>query len=301
MLSTLKMQGTIQVCHAQSTMMQLGEPQLLDERYAGEVLHFLGARPLSGLFLSGYIEDNGFDHRLNRGDFFGVRNWAGELEAVGLIGHATLFEAKTSASLAALASVAQTHEAIHMLLGPHDEVQQFWKSLSRNGRTAGNSCRELLFTKKEEAAYRGDIPALRAARPTDIDLLLPVHAEMARGESGVNPLEIDPEGFRSRYLRRIKRDRVWVLIQNDRLVFKADVALQTSDATYLEGIYVAPELRGRGCGKECLSALSEILLQRVSSVCLLVNEQNLAAHKMYRNAGFNFEEYYQSVFLQPPN
>src|SRR5256714_1396119 len=169
MLSTLKVQGATEVCQTKPAMMQLGEPQLLDERHAGEVLSFLGARPLSGLFLRGYIEDNGFDRRLNRGDFFGVRNCVGELEAVGLIGHATLFEAKTSASLAALASAAHTHDALHMLLGPHDDVQQFWKSLSRNGRTARSSCRELLLTKKEEAAYRGDIPARRAERPSGID------------------------------------------------------------------------------------------------------------------------------------
>ncbi len=300
MFSTVKIQGASE-SYPQSAMMQLGAAQLLDERQTSEVLSFLRARPLSGLFLRGYIEDNGFDRRLNRGDFFGVRNPVGKLEAVGLIGHATLFEAETSASLAALASAAQAHDSIHMLLGPHDDVQQFWERLSRNGRTARNSCREMLFTKTEEAGCREVVPGLRAARPSDIDLLLPLHAEMARGESGVSPLEIDPTGFRNRYLRRIEHDRVWVLVENDQLVFKADVALQTSDATYLEGIYVAPELRGRGRGKECLSALSQILLKQVSSVCLLANEQNLGAHKTYRRAGFGFEGYYQSVFLQQPN
>src|SRR2546423_4176819 len=116
MPSTLKMQGTSEVCHTQSAMIQLGEPQLLDERHAGEVLSFLGARPLSGLFLRGYIEDNGFDRRLNRGDFFGVRNCVAELASVGIIGHATLFEAKTRSSLAAPAYAARTSDATPIML-----------------------------------------------------------------------------------------------------------------------------------------------------------------------------------------
>src|SRR5438067_13415015 len=126
MFSTLKMQRTSEVCQAGATTSEVTISQLLDEADTDDVLRFLAGRPLNGLFLRGHIEDNGFDSRLNRGNFFGVRNPAGALEAVGLIGHATMFEATTDASLAALASVAQQHDAMHMLLGPHDDVQEFW-------------------------------------------------------------------------------------------------------------------------------------------------------------------------------
>src|SRR5207253_2322903 len=138
--STLNMQRTSEVCHPDSTTSELAVSQLLDEGDTDEVLGFLAGRPLNGLFLRGHIEDNGFDNQLNRGNFFGVRNPAGALEAVGLIGHATLFEATTDGSLAALASVAQQHDAMHILLGPHDGVQKFWDYLSRAGRTMRGSC-----------------------------------------------------------------------------------------------------------------------------------------------------------------
>jgi ribosomal protein S18 acetylase RimI-like enzyme len=276
-------------------------PELLDEGHTDETLSFLAARPLRGLFLRGYIEDNGLASPLNRGDFFGVRNRAGSLEAVGLIGHATMFEASTDDSLAALASVAQQDDRMHMVLGPHNEVQRFWKHLSRDGRTPRGSCHELLFTRSEMTPVADQMAAMRRAKVADIDLLIPVHAEMARSESGVNPLDIDGDGFRRRYQRRIEAEQVWVVIENGQLVFKADVALQTSDAVYLEGVHVAPEARGQGRGRRCLSALTDHLLESVDSVCLLVNENNVAAHKMYRNAGFDFAGYYQSIFLQPRN
>src|SRR5205807_6196018 len=152
MFSTLNMQRTSEVCHASATIDELAVSQLLDEADTDEVLRFLAGCPLNGLFLRGHIEDNGFNSQLNRGNFFGVRNPAGALEAVGLIGHATLFEATTDGSLAALASVAQQNNAMHMLLGPHDGVQKFWKYLSLAGRTMRGSCRELLFTNAESAA-----------------------------------------------------------------------------------------------------------------------------------------------------
>jgi ribosomal protein S18 acetylase RimI-like enzyme len=297
MYSTLNIEGTSEVCRMGAGMTVSIEPELLDARHTDEALDFLAQRPLNGLFLQGHIEDNGLASPLNRGSFFRVRNATGVVEAVGLIGHATMFEATTEASLQALASVAQQHDSLHMLLGPQAGVHAFWRYLSQDGRRARGSCRELLLIRNGGESRSGMVESLRRARLTDLDLLLPVHAEMARSKSGINPLDIDPEGFRERYQRRLDRDRVWVVIEDDRLIFKADVALQTRSAIYLEGVYVAPEIRGAGCGRRYLSALTDILLERVDSVCLLVNEQNVGAHKMYGNAGFKFEGYYQSIFV----
>lgn len=301
MASIQNMWGTRDVYPVAPMMAAAVAPELLDEGHTDETLSFLAARPLKGLFLRGYIEDNGLTSPLNRGDFFGVRNRVGSLEAVGLIGHATMFEATTENSLAALAAVAQQDDRMHMLLGPQNDVLRFWRHLSRVGRTPRSSCRELLFTRRETVTNAGQVPTMRRAALADTDLLIPVHAAMAQSESGVNPLDIDADGFRKRYQRRIEGEQVWLVIENGRLVFKADIALQTSDAVYLEGIYVAPEARGQGRGRHCLSVLTDQLLQTVGSVCLLVNEKNLAGHQMYRNAGFSFEGYYQSIFLQPRN
>jgi len=70
---------------------------------------------------------------------------------------------------------------------------------------------------------------------------MPVHAAIAESESGVNPLQSDPVGFRNRCARRIEQERVWVVVRDGRLVFKADVQSESDQVAYLEGIYVAPE------------------------------------------------------------
>jgi predicted GNAT family acetyltransferase len=124
-----------------------------------------------------------------------------------------------------------------------------------------------------------------------------VQGQMAFEESGVNPLETDPEGFRARCARRIRQGRVWVWIEGDRLVFKADVISDTPEVIYVEGVWVAPEERGRGYGTRCLSQLSRDLLSRAGAVTLLVNEKNPGAIAFYRRAGYRACCHYDTVYL----
>ncbi|MCA1631294.1 MAG: GNAT family N-acetyltransferase [Acidobacteria bacterium] len=117
-------------------------------------------------------------------------------------------------------------------------------------------------------------------------------------ESGVDPREVDPEGFRARTARRVGQGRTWVVISGGRLAFKAEVQSETTEVVYLEGVYVAPSERGRGFGSRCLSQLSLSLLGRAPSICLLVNERNREAHDLYRRVGFRFRCVYDTIFLQ---
>jgi hypothetical protein len=89
-----------------------------------------------------------------------------------------------------------------------------------------------------------------------------------------------------------------VVTENGRLLFKAEVYAETPQATYLEGVYVAPEHRGSGHGLRCLSQLTRTLLGRSDSVCLLVNELNVAARSFYRKAGYRQRAVYDTIFLR---
>ena len=96
---------------------------------------------------------------------------------------------------------------------------------------------------------------------------------MAFEESGVNPLLVDPVGFRQRCRRRIEERRTWVLVEQDELIFKADVISDTPEVVYLEGIYVHPEHRRQGYGSECLAQLTRTLLDHTRSVIVLVDQE----------------------------
>lgn len=275
--------------------------ETLGAEHEAEVLAFLAARPVHTVFIAGFIRDNGLASHLNRGTFYACRDRHGQLEGVALIGHFTLVEARTESALAAFARLAQDCPSAHMILGEQENVAAFWNYFTQAGRTQRRACRELLFEQQTPTDQLEPLIGLRRATPDDLPVILPVYAEMVCQESEVNPLEVDPTGFEKRWLRRIEQGRVWVWIENGRLMFNADVMSETPDVIYLEGIYVNPEDRGRGLGVRCLSQLSRDLLQRAKSLCLLVNEQNQRARAFYEKAGYTLCGYYDTIFLHLKN
>src|SRR5580765_7360944 len=91
-----------------------------------EVIEFLSARPLHTVFMLGLIRDNGLLSPKNRGSFYGSRNPSGQLEAVALIGHATLVEAHTETSLVGIARVARNCQNTHLIRGEQESIKVFW-------------------------------------------------------------------------------------------------------------------------------------------------------------------------------
>lgn len=263
-----------------------------------EVLGFLAERALHTVYMAGLVRDNGLESPHNRGTFYACRDRGGRLEGVALIGHVTQVEARTDAAMKRLARAAQEYSAAHVIMGEQEKVARFWNYYAGAGQAPRLACRELLFEQRRPVGACGEVPGLRAAKMSDLPLVVPAQAAMAEGECGVNPLDTDPEGFRARCERRVRMGRVWVLVSGGELVFKADVMAETPEVVYVEGVFVTPRARGRGNGRRCLLQLGRVLLSRSASVCLLVNERNVEAHAFYRNAGYKFRGFYETIYLQ---
>jgi predicted GNAT family acetyltransferase len=270
----------------------------LVETETNEVIAFLSERPIHTVCMIGMIRDNGLISELNRGTFYGCRNSEGRLEGVALIGHATLIETRTRGAILELALTAQIHNRLHMIMAEQEKVEEFWNRYADDGQPMRLACRELLFELKQSVELRQQVKGLRLATLEDLELVAPVQAAMAEAESGINPMEVDREGFLQRCSRRISKNRVWVVVEDDRLIFKADVQAQTPEVIYLEGIYVDPDERGTGLGRRCFTQVCRTLLDETRSICLLVNEENEQAHAFYRMCGFKRISNYDTIFLQ---
>jgi len=263
-----------------------------------EVLDFLAERPAPTVVMRGLIRDNGFESPFNRGTFYACRDQAGRLEGVALVGHATFVEARTEGALMAFAGLAQGERRAHLILGEQEMISNFWQHYAPAGQSPRLFCRELLFEQRWPVRACEPVPGLRLATLEDLMLVMPVHAAMAYEESGVNPLDTDLPGFRLRCARRIENGRVWVLVEGGELVFKADVASETPECTYIEGVYVDPASRQQGMGLRCISQLGRGLLEQSVSLCALVNEQNLVAQSLFLKAGYRLRGYYDTIFLE---
>lgn len=270
----------------------------LTDEHEGEVLDFLAARPVHTFGLTGFIRDNGLISPHNRGTFYAYRDEEGRLEGVALIGHFILFETRSDRAIAAFARIAGQRSDGYLLLGEQEKVQAFWDYYSPEGQAARLYCRELMFELNWPVEVREAVPGLRLATLDDLELIIPAHAETVVIESRINPLEVDPEGFKARCARRIELGKTWVWIEDAKLMFKAEIVSDSPDVIYLEGIWVNPEERGKGYGSRCVSQLSRVLLNRTKSVSILVNENFKAAQTLYRKAGFRFITYYDTIFLK---
>lgn len=279
--------------------------RLLTNDSAAEVLEFLSARPIHTVIMSSFIRDHGLESDLNRGCFYSYQNNAGQTEGVALIGHATLFDTRTDAALAAFAPLVRCSEDVRLIMGEEHRIELFRQHFDPTGQMPHQLRRLLLFEQRWpmleqqwSVEIQERVRGLRLAVPCDLDLVVATHARMAVEEFGSdNPMAADPEGFPRRCAVRIDRKRVWVLIEDGTLVFKADVVSETPDAIYLEGIYVDPKKRGQGYGLRCLSQLGRCLLRRAGAICLFVNEENERAQSFYRSAGYRFRGYYTTIMV----
>jgi ribosomal protein S18 acetylase RimI-like enzyme len=269
----------------------------LEEAHREEVLAFLASRSIDTIFMRGLILDNGMQSDFNRGTLYGCRDAAGQLEGVALIGHAMVIEARTEGAYAAFARLARDARA-HVILGDQEKIEDFWKHYGQGGQKPRRICRELLMELRWPVGTLPEATGLRLATVDDLDALVMVNARMACDESGVNPLEADPEGFRARLIRRIELGRVWVWTEGGRLLFKVDVMADVPGCAYLEGVYVHPEERRRGYGRRAMSQLARTLLARTETLCLLVNEQNKDAQIFFFKAGYKLRACYDTIFLQ---
>ncbi len=262
------------------------------------VTEFLGMRPVHTVVMSSFIADNGIESELNRGIFYGYFDEKCELEGVALIGHSTLIESRSDRSLRAFALKArESRIPINLIMSDDDVAARFFELYAIGQMTPRLRCTELLFQTDFPFPVQKCEWQVREARPEELDQVARAQAEVAFIESGTDPLSRDREGFLKRCARRIEQNRVFVVFEGDQLVFKADIIAEASDVIYLEGVYVAPNLRGRGIGSVCLAEVCRRLLGRAMYVCLLSNVEAIHAHKSFAKAGLRNTGKCTTLFL----
>ena len=271
---------------------------VLREEHTDEVLSFLAQRPVHTVVMTSFINDNGIESELNRGKFCGYRSVMGDLEGVALIGHSTLVEARTHDAMHALSITARSSETpIHLIMSDGRSAETFWRYFRGHSVEPRLTCTEELFELGFPFLVRKREWEVRFATMDELEQVAEAQAEVALLESGVDPMARDREGFLKRVARRIMQRRIHVVVENGKLLFKADVVAQTDHTAYLEGIYVNPDHRGRGIGSNCLREVGLRLLNEVQNVCLLSNVEFKSAHRSFMRAGMRNTDACTTLFV----
>ncbi|MGD1052505.1 MAG: GNAT family N-acetyltransferase [Candidatus Dormibacteria bacterium] len=136
----------------------------------------------------------------------------------------------------------------------------------------------------------GSIPKrsvpIRLGRRDDLDRLTVAAAAMHREEMGVDPLALDPVGWRHRMATLIDRGWSYLLVEDGEIAFKVELSAWTPEVIQLQGVWTKPELRRRGVATAALTAVCAELLTEVPVCSLYLNSYNDAAMRLYRRIGF---------------
>lgn len=129
---------------------------------------------------------------------------------------------------------------------------------------------------------------VRPATSADLDLLVPACIAMFTEEVGVSPVRGGAgTAYRARVAELVETGRAFVRIVDGEVQFKAEIGAATPDACQVQGVWVAPELRGRGMSVPGMASVVRLARESISPVVsLYVNAYNTAALRTYATVGF---------------
>ncbi|KKK04655.1 DUF4081 domain-containing GNAT family N-acetyltransferase [Micromonospora sp. HK10] len=192
-------------------------------------------------------------------------------------------------AVAAFAEQLSTEERLcSSIVGRADAVLGLWERLSGQWGPARDVRPNQPLLATEAIPPVAPDPQVRRVRAVEIDQLFPAAVAMYTEEVGVSPLAEDGgRGYRRRVGDLVRAGRAYARFVDGRVVFKAELAVVTRRTAQVQGVWVAPEWRGRGIATSAMAAVVRDALTRVApTVSLYVNDFNLPARRVYERCGF---------------
>ncbi|MFM8895114.1 MAG: GNAT family N-acetyltransferase [Actinomycetales bacterium] len=246
------------------------------------------ADPVANCFIESRLRLAGADPWRLGGELLGMFS-GGSLTSMIFIGANLVPVQTTAASRAAFADrLRLLGRRCSSFVGPAEEVLELWRLLEPawGPARAVRHCQPLLSIPHAPAFPVDD--RVRRVRIDELDLLLPACIDMFTEEVGVSPVADGASpAYRARIADLIHQGRAFALIEDGTVHFKAEVGFATTRVCQVQGVWVAPELRGQGLAAGGMAAVVELARSGVApEVSLYVNDFNTAARKAYQRVGF---------------
>lgn len=184
------------------------------------------------------------------------------------------------------------------IVGPRSAVLPLWERLRPHwGVARSPRLNQPFLVLDRQPAVEPD-PRLRRVMIDEIDILYPASVAMFTEEVGESPEGPGRHNYRARVAQLISRGWAFAIIEDDRVLFKAEVGAATAHGCQIQGVYVDPGLRGRGLGVGGMAGVvAEALRSVAPAVTLYVNEHNAVARRTYERVGFVQTETFASILF----
>jgi predicted GNAT family acetyltransferase len=262
--------------------------RLLNDRDRDDVLELCDRDPVVNVFVSSRVHEAGLDPVRLGGQMWGYVPGGKLISACYAGANLVPVEATPAAATAFAGRARLQGRRCSSIVGPSEAVSQMWELLHPYwGQPREIREAQPVMAISGPSPVAAD-PQLRRVRPSELDVLLPASVAMFTEEVGVSPL--GPDGgaaYRARVAELIALGRAFARIEDGRVMFKAEIGAVTPHACQVQGVWVRPELRGRGLAVAGMSAVVQEALRTIAPVVsLYVNDFNAPARAVYRKVGF---------------
>ncbi|NBM20640.1 DUF4081 domain-containing GNAT family N-acetyltransferase [Streptomyces sp. GC420] len=281
-------------------MLTTSTTRVLEPGDLDAALAVLDREPVANAFVASRVQVAGLDPWRLGGEMWG---WYadGQLRSLCYSGANLVPVCATPAAVRAFADRARrAGRRCSSIVGPAEATSVLWSLLEPHWGPAREvrSRQPLMVTDRPSAEIAPD-PLVRRVRKDEMDVIMPACVAMFTEEVGISPLAGDGGLlYQARVAELVGTGRSFARIENGRVVFKAEIGAATTRACQIQGVWVAPEFRGRGLSETGMAAVLRHALTDVAPVVsLYVNDFNTAARASYRRVGFRETGAFMSVLF----
>ncbi|MFC8080731.1 GNAT family N-acetyltransferase [Streptomyces sp. NPDC057307] len=274
--------------------------RVLDPGELGAALAILESEPVANAFVASRVQAAGLDPWRLGGEMWG---WYadGRLRSLCYSGANLVPICASPEAVRAFADRARrTGRRCSSIVGPAEPTALLWRLLEPNWGPAREvrANQPLMVTEQVPDTVRPD-PLVRRIRKEELETIMPACVAMFTEEVGVSPLAGDGGLlYQARVAELVGAGRSFARIDDGKVIFKAEIGAATSHACQIQGVWVAPEFRGRGLSESGMAAVVRYALADVAPVVsLYVNDYNTPARASYRRVGFREVGAFMSVLF----
>ncbi|WP_327326395.1 GNAT family N-acetyltransferase [Streptomyces sp. NBC_01210] len=274
--------------------------RVLEPSDLGAALAILESEPVANAFVTSRVQVAGLDPWRLGGEMWG---WyaGGQLRSLCYSGANLVPICATPEAVRAFADRARrTGRRCSSIVGPAEPTAELWRLLEPSWGPARDvrAQQPLMVTEQPPGDIEAD-PYVRRIRKDEIEVIMPACVAMFTEEVGISPMSGDGGLlYQARVAELVGAGRSFARIDDGKVVFKAEIGAATSQACQIQGVWVAPEFRGRGLSETGMAAVLRYALQDVAPVVsLYVNDYNTAARAAYRRVGFREVGAFMSVLF----
>lgn len=271
--------------------------RVLGPGHSAQVSRVLTGDPVASCMVAARFEQVGMNEAAMGGQFWGI---AGGRDGLMFAGASMVPLTGDVSAMRSFAHVAARRgRRCATILGPAELVLPFWERLEPRWGTAREvrSQQPLMVCAGET---NGPVDKdVRLVRSDELDVYFPAAVSMFTEEVGVDPRVGDGgRGYRARIAELIRSRRAYARFDGGTVMFKAEVGSLSHSVALIQGVWMHPQLRGRGLAGPAMAAVVRAIQRDLGRTpSLYVNHFNTPALRTYHRIGFQQVGTFASVLF----